>query len=77
MPGTMLLESDNENFVQYVNRSLDEEEDFHFLRFEFLQRLNLAQLEVKLVRMKSQFHKSGKASPIELENLQTTTCSIW
>lgn len=68
----MLLESDSENFVQYVNRSLDEEEDFHFLRFEFLQRLNLTQLQVKLVRMKSQFQQSGKASPAELETLQTT-----
>jgi len=68
----MLLESDGENFVQYVNRSLDEEEDFHFLRFEFLQRLNIAQFEVKLVRMKSQFQKSGKASPAELDTLQTT-----
>lgn len=68
----MLLDSDSENFVRYVNRSLDEEEDFHFLRFEFLQRLNLAQLQVKLVRMKSQFQKSSKASPAELEALQTT-----
>ena len=68
----MLLESDTENLVRYVNRSLDEEEDFHFLRFEFLQRLNLAQLQVKLVRMKSQFQKTGKTSPAELETLQTT-----
>ncbi|KAK4450313.1 hypothetical protein QBC34DRAFT_461777 [Podospora aff. communis PSN243] len=68
----MPLESDSENFIRYVNRSLDEEEDFHFLRFEFLQRLNLAQLQVKLVRMKSEFQKRGKASPEELETLQTT-----
>ncbi|KAH6892459.1 hypothetical protein B0T10DRAFT_528235 [Thelonectria olida] len=29
------------NVVNYANRSLEEEEEFHFLRFEFLQRLNL------------------------------------
>ena len=46
----MSLEEEAQNLVSYVNRSLDEEEDFHFLRFEFLQRLNLTQLEVKLVR---------------------------
>ena len=68
----MLLASDSENFIRYVNRSLDEEEDFHFLRFEFLQRLNLAQLQVKLVRTKSQLQKSGKVSATELETLQTT-----
>ncbi|KAK4182939.1 hypothetical protein QBC35DRAFT_526406 [Podospora australis] len=43
-----------------------------FFRFEFLQRLNITQLEVKLVRMKSQIQKQGKASPQELETLQST-----
>ncbi|KAL3460871.1 hypothetical protein BJX64DRAFT_289811 [Aspergillus heterothallicus] len=29
------------NLVDHVNRSLDQEEDFHFMRFEFLQRQNI------------------------------------
>ncbi|KAK4181998.1 hypothetical protein QBC35DRAFT_551299 [Podospora australis] len=65
------LEKDDESFVKYVNRSLDEEEDFHFPRFEFLQRLNITQLEVKLVRMKSQIQKQGKASPQSWKTFMT------
>ncbi|KAF1959853.1 hypothetical protein CC80DRAFT_439979 [Byssothecium circinans] len=68
----MSAEKDSENFVRYVNRSLNEEEDFHFLRFEFLQRMNLAQLQVKLVRIKSHIQKEGKAPAEELEKLQLT-----
>lgn len=40
--------------VDYINESVDTEEDFHFLRFESLQRLNFVKLEVDLARTKSQ-----------------------
>ncbi len=30
-----------QSYVKYVDESIDVERDFHFLRFEFLQRLNL------------------------------------
>ena len=58
------------NFVNYANRSLEEEEAFHFLRFEFLQRLNLMKLQVDLVRTKNRFQQDGQASEGDLETLQ-------
>ncbi|KAI8673007.1 hypothetical protein NCS56_00765300 [Fusarium sp. Ph1] len=65
-------ESYQRNLVAYVNRSVDEEEEFHFLRFEFLQRLNITQLEVKLARLKSQVHAHGQINSQEQEILQRT-----
>lgn len=65
-----MVESDAKLFIQYVNRSLDEEEKFHFLRFEFLQRLNLVHLQVKLARFKSQVQKQGQCTEIEFDALQ-------
>ncbi|RSL98384.1 hypothetical protein CEP52_010379 [Fusarium oligoseptatum] len=65
-------ESYEKNLVAYVNRSIEEEEDFHFLRFEFLQRLNITQLGVKLARLKSQIHASGQIDSQEQETLQIT-----
>ena len=61
-----------ESLFQYVNRSLEDEEDFHFLRFEFLHRLNIVDLEVKLVRMKSRIRRAGTASPDQLDQLSST-----
>ncbi|KAM6507915.1 hypothetical protein FSOLCH5_013114 [Fusarium solani] len=65
-------ESYERNLVAYVNRSIDEEEEFHFLRFEFLQRLNITQLELKLARLKSQVHAHGQINGQEQEILQRT-----
>lgn len=58
------------NFVKYANRSLEQEEEFHFLRFEFLQRLNLSKIQVDLVRTKSRFQRDGYASADDLRTLQ-------
>ncbi|KAK3996643.1 hypothetical protein QBC44DRAFT_136002 [Cladorrhinum sp. PSN332] len=58
--------------IAYVQRSLEVEEDFHFLRLEFLQRLNIVHHQVKLVRMKSQFQKEQKASEAQLEDLSAS-----
>jgi len=44
---------EEKKLVAYVARSFNEEEDFHFLHLEFLQLLNIVNLQVKLVRMKS------------------------
>jgi len=63
--------SDAQNFIQYVHRSLDEEESFHFLRFEFLQRLNLTSFHVRLARLKSKIQKQGQCSEEEFQELQT------
>ncbi|KAJ6442573.1 cytochrome p450 oxidoreductase [Purpureocillium lavendulum] len=57
--------------VAYVARSLSEEEDFHFLRFEFLQRLNIVNLQVRLARRKSRIQRDGEAEADELEGLTT------
>lgn len=63
---------DGRDLISYVKRSLEEEEEFHFLRFEFLQRLNIVQLEVKLARMKSRIQKEQIIHPDESELLQKT-----
>jgi len=65
-------ESDERNFVTYVNRSLEDEEEFHFLRLEFLQRLNIVNHQVKLVRLKSDFQRDGRASQTQLDSLSVT-----
>jgi hypothetical protein len=64
-------ETDDRNIITYVTRSLEDEEDFHCLRFEFLYRLNIVNHQVKLVRMKSQFQREGQASPAQLDDLAT------
>ena len=68
----MASESYEKNLVRYVNRSLEDEEDFHFLRFEFLQRLNITQLQVRLARLKSRIHAQGLINSQDQEVLQGT-----
>lgn len=55
---------DGRNLIAYVKRSLQEEEVFHFLRFEFLQRLDITQIQVKLAGIKSRIQRK------EEENLE-------
>ncbi|KAM0256155.1 hypothetical protein ACHAQJ_005132 [Trichoderma viride] len=61
---------DEKKLVAYVARSLNEEEDFHFLRLEFLQRLNITNLQVKLVQMKSRIQRDEKTSAEDMEELR-------
>lgn len=68
----MARDAEGRAYVEDVKRSLNEEEEFHFQRFEFLQRLNLAQLQVKLVRLKSKIQASNCASEEDLVTLQET-----
>ena len=63
---------EEDDLVEYVNRSLDEEEEFHFLRFEFLQRLNIVKLQLDLVRLKGRFQGEKRASIHGLETLEST-----
>ncbi|KAJ5478894.1 hypothetical protein N7530_004403 [Penicillium desertorum] len=67
---SMIMEEDD--LVEYINRSLDEEEEFHFLRFEFLQRLNIVKLQLDLVRLKGRFQRDKRASIQDLETLEST-----
>lgn len=63
---------EEDGLVEYINRSLDEEEEFHFLRFEFLQRLNIVKLQLDLVRLKGRFQREKRASIRDLEALEST-----
>jgi hypothetical protein len=65
------MDTDERNLIDYVDLSLNDEEEFHFLRFEFLQRLNIVNLQVDLIRLKSHFQQERKASAHELEILKT------
>ncbi|UNI23069.1 hypothetical protein JDV02_008909 [Purpureocillium takamizusanense] len=60
---------EKKRLVEYVTRSLNEEEDFHFLRFEFLQRLNIVNLQVQLARIKSRIQRDREASADVVEDL--------
>jgi len=68
----MAVENDERNLVDYVNISLDNEEEFHFLRFEFLQRLNIVHLQVDLARLKSRILQDGSVSSEDLQSLKNT-----
>lgn len=68
------MESDSSHgasLYSYVKRSVDEEEDFHFLGFEALHRINLANFEVELARMKSKFYKDKTISDDDLATLKS------
>ncbi|KAJ3462357.1 hypothetical protein MRS44_007143 [Fusarium solani] len=71
-PTTFIEDDDDSNLVAYVNRSLEDEEQFHFLRFEFLQRLNITKLGVNLVRLKSDIQRQGHTTSDQSECLTTT-----
>ena len=66
----MDINIDKQNLLEYVSRSVDEEEEFHFLRFESLQRLNIVRLQLDLVRLRSQFQREKSASAEELDALK-------
>jgi hypothetical protein len=68
----MASSRDEQNLHKYVKRSLEDEEEFHFLRFEYLQRLNITQLEVKLARIKSRVQKEGRVSARECNVVRKT-----
>ncbi|RSL91398.1 hypothetical protein CEP51_000305 [Fusarium floridanum] len=72
MNETAFIEDDDPSgLVSYVNRSLEDEEQFHFLRFEFLQRLNITRLGVNLVRLKSDIQRQSHATSDQSESLTT------
>jgi hypothetical protein len=66
----MAAPDNNENLINYIKRSLEEEEDFHFLRFESLERINIVAQEVRLIRLKSEIQSAQKISDAELKNLK-------
>lgn len=41
---------------EYVEESVREEESFHCLEFEYLQRLNIVHFQLKLAKLKGESH---------------------
>jgi VIT1/CCC1 family predicted Fe2+/Mn2+ transporter len=69
---TAVSNSNHKDLIKYINRSLEEEEDFHFLRFESLQRTNIVALQIELVRFKKQIRKDNDISKDDLKILKET-----
>ena len=61
---------DEKAILDYVNRSLNEEEEFHFLRFESLQRTNIVRLQLRLIRLKNKLRIDEAVSASDHEDLQ-------
>lgn len=59
-----------QNLYSYVKNSMQEEEDFHFMGFELLQRLNLTQCELELARLKSKISENKTVSQEDLLELR-------
>lgn len=67
-----LKNSYDQDVVNYVKESLEDEKEFHFLRLEYLQRINVVHQQLKLVRAKCKFQREGQALPFELDALAVT-----
>lgn len=62
---------DIEKLAAYTHESAENEEDFHFISFESIQRLNIAHLQIALTRMKSRiFGGYVDVSASDLEDLR-------
>ncbi|KAI0838799.1 hypothetical protein F5Y06DRAFT_296411 [Hypoxylon sp. FL0890] len=68
----MDLHPDGHDLIAYVQRSLEEGEEFQFLGFELLHRLNITQIQVKLARLKSSIEKERDVSSSNGELLEKT-----
>jgi len=69
-PTPGLVEPKNGDLLQYITRSIDSDEEFHFLRFGKLQRTNLVALHMKLVRTKDALSTATTMSDDDLEILR-------
>ena len=63
---------DNTDLLKYVARSIEEEEEFHFLRFEKLQRINIVAQQVGLFQLKLRVENAQNASADDLKDLKNT-----
>ena len=67
----------NQDLLKYIGRSLEDEEEFHFLRFESLQRTNIAAQQVELLGLKMKFQDAQNSqhpqdvTENDLKNLKT------
>jgi len=60
------------DLLQYVARSLEDEEEFHFLQFESLQRTNIVAQQIELFELKQQFQNAKSVSANDLKDLKDT-----
>lgn len=52
---------DDTDLFKYVSDSIDEEETFHFLGFEFLHRLNIVQIQNDIIRAREEIFRNRSA----------------
>lgn len=57
------------DIFSYVTKSIQREDDVAFAQLESLHRLNITNHQVKLVRLKSDFHRHKAATSSQLEEL--------
>lgn len=64
---------DGPDLFNYVTTSIQEEETFHFLGFEFLHRLNIVQIQNDLTRAREDIfrNRSAGAESADREKLKT------
>jgi hypothetical protein len=63
------MEETQLEIFRYVSESLDKEETFHILGFEFLQRYNIVQLQNHLIAVRESIYKDPGSSTSELKLL--------
>ncbi|KAI4656000.1 hypothetical protein J4E93_000716 [Alternaria ventricosa] len=66
----MATSENNTDLLRYITRSLGEEEEFHFLRFEKLQRTNIVAQQMQLFELRLKFDRTQSASVDDLGNLK-------
>lgn len=55
---TAPITGESGELFNYIQRSIDDEETFHFLGFEFLQRLNIVQIQNDLIAARNEIFGS-------------------
>lgn len=68
----MASPENNTDLLQYIARSLGEEEEFHFLRFEKLQRTNIVAQQMQLFELRLKFENAQSASDDDLSDLKNS-----
>lgn len=61
-----------EGLLGYSQHSVQEDEEFHFMRFEHLQRVNIAALQLELVQMKDEIRTLEELNVNRVEQLRST-----
>ena len=61
----------SQQLYNYTQESCHKEEAFHILEFEFLQRLNIVQLQNKLAEIKSKVHNAQRCDELTALELKS------